>query len=162
MVCVSLLTVIITLAQGRRNRGGARGALGGGAEVKVGGLAPPENLVFSGKILIIEEIFRLFVENLGIRGKICNTLFNKNSVFPEKNFVICREKIFSSLFLYVCGKIFVPLKWYTDRKGGGHGKNFFSPPRMKSVPPPLLSLISLLSSVDLNKKNIGKVKRGLC
>jgi hypothetical protein len=44
-------------------------------EVKMGGLSPPKYFVFSGKILIIKEKFRVFLENLGIRGKICNILF---------------------------------------------------------------------------------------
>ena len=51
--------------QWRRNRG-----LGGA-------LASPEVKKISGKNLIIKEKFRVFLENLGIRGKNCNILFKK-------------------------------------------------------------------------------------
>ena len=41
----------------------------------MGGLSPLKYFVFSGKILVIKEKFRVFLENLGIRGKICNIFF---------------------------------------------------------------------------------------
>ena len=75
---------------------------GGGAR---GALAPPKNFVFSEKILIIKEKFRVFLE-----GKICNILFKK----------CVSGKFFSSPFLYMSGKIF----WFMSEKkvAGGREK----------------------------------------
>ena len=92
-------------------------------EVKVGGLAPPENFVFCGKILIIKEKFRVFLENLGTSGKICNILVRK-CVCPENFFVIGPENFFSAPFLYVSGKIF----WcMSEKKWRREGENILIP-----------------------------------
>ena len=82
-------------------QGGDRGALAP-PEVKVGGLSRPPKKKFSGKILIIKEKFRVFLENLGIRGKICNMLFKKLYV---------RE-----IFLLYVGKNFLLYVWGGGRK----------------------------------------------
>jgi hypothetical protein len=57
-------------------------------------------LGFFGKIVIIRGKFRVFLENLGIRVKICNTLFKKClKKCLEKCFVICPENFFSTPFM---------------------------------------------------------------
>ena len=80
-------------------------------------------LNFSGKILIIKEKFRVFLENFGIRGKISNILFRER--MSGKFFCYMSGKHFSAPFLYMCGKIF----WFMSEKkvatgggGGGEGK----------------------------------------
>ena len=99
--------------QWRRNRGGARGALA--------------HVVFSGKILIIKEKFRVFLENLGIRGKICNILFKKcrsGKFFllyvRKKFFLYVRKKFFQRLFVYVRKNFLV----YIRKKMATGGRKF--------------------------------------
>ena len=92
--------------------------------------SPPKTFVFSGNILIIKEKFRVFLENLGIRGKICNILFKK-CVCRENFIVIGPEKFFSAPFLYVSGKIFWCMSEKKRRRVGGENfnpqKNLASP-----------------------------------
>jgi hypothetical protein len=85
-----------------------------------GGLAAPENFVFSGKILIIKEKFWVFFVNLGIRGKICNILFKK-CVCRETFFVIGPEKFFQRLFCM-----------WPECDGGG--EKILIPPKNLSAP----------------------------
>ena len=70
--------------------------------------------------MIIKEKFRVFLENLGVRGKICNILFKKMYV-RKIFFVICPEKCFSSPFLYISGKMFWFMSEKKCRRGGGGG-----------------------------------------
>jgi hypothetical protein len=64
-----------------------------------GALASPEVKKIYGKNLIIKEKFRVFLENLGIRGKICRKIFLLN---VHKKFLLYVRKIFfSPFFVYV-------------------------------------------------------------
>ena len=65
---------------------------------------PPQNFDFSGKTLINKEKFRVFLENLGIRGKICNILFKKCML--GKFFLLYVRKNVFIPFLYMSGKNF--------------------------------------------------------
>jgi hypothetical protein len=79
--------------------------------------------------LIIKEKFRVFLENLGIRGKICNILFKKCAC-RENYFVIGPEKFFSAPFLHVCVKFFgvCPKKVAGGEENFNPQKNFAPPP----------------------------------
>jgi hypothetical protein len=96
--------------------------------------------------LIIEEKFRVFLENLGIREKFaifCLKNVGPENFFvicPEKVFLICREKIFSAPFCICPEKFF---GFYPKKNGDGGEeilitKKKFSPPKIKYIPPPLV------------------------